>query len=51
MAKVCGGESARTSHFSVVDSAKSFGMPLNWDLILSRPSAMLTGSWNTALGV
>ncbi len=32
------------SHFSVTDSAKSFGMPLNWDLMLSRPLAMETGS-------
>ena len=37
-------DEASRSHFSVMDSAKSFGMPLNWDLMLSRPLAMETGS-------
>ena len=37
-------DEASISHFSVTDSAKSLGMPLNWDLMLSRPLAMETGS-------
>ena len=46
-----GVEEASKSHFSVSDEAKIFGIPLNWDFILSRPSAMETGSWKTAAGV
>ena len=42
--------SASMSFFTVFDSAKSFGMPLNWERMLSRPSAMETGSWKMAVG-
>ena len=39
-----GVDEASISHVSVTDSANSLGMPLNWDLMLSRPLAMDTGS-------
>ena len=43
-------DEASMSHFSVTDSAKSLGMPLNWDLMLSRPLAMETGSSGGKMG-